>query len=193
MAEIPQPSLRVAFTPESTLAAIQELDYPVVLKPTTGSWGRLLARVNDRHAAESVLEHRQVLGNFPYHTQYVQAYVEKREGRDIRAFVLGGETLCAIYRTSSHWITNTALGGIASNCPVTPELDRLCQQTAAAIGEGILAIDVFETVDGLLINEVNHNMEFRNSIETTGVDIPTHVAEYAIQLARQNVSRREIS
>jgi [lysine-biosynthesis-protein LysW]--L-2-aminoadipate ligase len=190
-AGIPQPSVRFAFTPEATLKAIEELGYPVVLKPTTGSWGRLLARVNDRHAAESVLEHRQVLGNFPYHTQYVQAFIEKPEGRDIRAFVLGDETLCAIYRSSSHWITNTSQGGKASNCPITPELYDLCRQTSAAIGGGILAIDLFETEQGLLVNEVNHNMEFRNSIDPTGVDIPARIVSFTQPLVAKVQEMRE--
>ena len=129
-AGVPQPPARAAFDSESALAAIAELGYPAVLKPVTGSWGRLLARVNDRDAAEAVLEHRETLGGYTHQTIYAQAYVEK-PGRDIRAFVVGDGTICAIYRTSPHWITNTARGGQATNCPVTPELDALCQRAAA--------------------------------------------------------------
>src|SRR6476620_2288008 len=55
-AGLPQPRLRVAFAPETALAACDELGYPVVLKPPVGSWGRLLARVNDRATAEALLE-----------------------------------------------------------------------------------------------------------------------------------------
>jgi [lysine-biosynthesis-protein LysW]---L-2-aminoadipate ligase len=183
-AGIAQPETRVAFTPESALAAIEELGYPVVLKPIVGSWGRLLARVNDRDAAEAILEHKDVLGSYLHSIFYIQQYVAK-PGRDIRAFVVGDETICAIYRASSHWITNTARGGQASNCPVTPELDDLCQRTAQAVGGGVLAIDVLEDPDrGFLVNEVNHTMEFRNSIHTTGVDIPARVVDYVLQVGR---------
>ncbi len=52
---VPVPRAQVAFTPESALDAIEVLGYPAVLKPAVGSWGRLLARVNDREAAESIL------------------------------------------------------------------------------------------------------------------------------------------
>src|SRR5512134_2238876 len=55
-AGIPQPRNLVAFTPEAALEAIDRLGYPVVLKPVVGSWGRLLAKINDRDAAEAVLE-----------------------------------------------------------------------------------------------------------------------------------------
>ncbi len=185
-AGVPQPEVRVAFTAESALRAIEEFGYPVVLKPVVGSWGRLLARINDRDAAEAILEHKETLGSYQHGIFYIQQFI-KKPGRDIRAFVVGDETICAIYRASEHWITNTARGGQASNCPVTPELDTLCRQTAAAVGGGVLAIDVLEDPDrGFLVNEVNHTMEFRNSIHTTGVDIPARVVDYVLEVGTGN-------
>ena len=183
-AGLAQPRTRLAFTPESALAAMDELGYPVVVKPVVGSWGRLLARVNDRDAAEAVLEHKATLGSYQHSVFYIQEYIAK-PGRDIRAFVVGEETICAIYRNSSHWITNTARGGAAANCPVTPEIDAICQRAARAVGGGVLAIDLLEDpMRGLLVNEVNHTMEFRNSIDTTGVDIPGRVVDYVLRQAR---------
>ena len=180
-----QPQTRVAFTPESALQAIEELGYPVVLKPVVGSWGRLLARINDRDAAEAVLEHKDTLGSYQHSIFYIQKFVAK-PGRDIRAFVIGDDTIAAIYRSSSHWITNTARGGQASNCPITDELDVLCRSAATAVGGGVVAIDVLEDPDqGLLVNEVNHTMEFRNSIVTTGVDIPARVVDYVLNVGRE--------
>ncbi len=186
-AGVPTPKTKVAFTPESALEAIEELGYPVVLKPGVGSWGRLLSKINDREAAETVLEHKQVLGSYHHSIYYIQEYVEK-PGRDIRAFVVGDETICAIYRSSPHWITNTARGGAASNCPVTPELDELCLAGARAVGGGVVALDVFEDPDrGLLVNEINYTMEFRNSIDTTGVNIPAKVIDYTLQVAESGI------
>jgi [lysine-biosynthesis-protein LysW]--L-2-aminoadipate ligase len=106
--------------------------------------------------------------------------------RDIRAFVVGGETICAVYRSAKHWITNTARGGQAENCPVTPELAGLCQRAARAVGGGIVAVDVLEDPDhGLLVNEVNHTMEFRNSIDPTGVNIPDCIAAFCRRVAQE--------
>jgi [lysine-biosynthesis-protein LysW]--L-2-aminoadipate ligase len=179
-AGVPQPATRVAFDPETTMRALGKLGYPSVFKPVTGSWGRLLARVNDQDAAEAIIEHRQTLGDYNHHTYYIQQYIDK-PGRDIRAFVVGDRTICAIYRTSPHWITNTARGGQASNCPVTPDIDDLCRRAAQAVGGGVLAIDLLEDPDGqLLVNEVNHTMEFRNSSVPTGVNIPAEVVNYAL-------------
>lgn len=187
-ADVPQPAVRVAFTPEAALAAIEELGYPVVLKPVVGSWGRLVSKINDREAAEALLEHREVLGNFQQQIFYIQEYIAK-PGRDIRAFVVGSETIAAIYRASPHWITNTARGGLATDCPVTPELNALCVAAARAVGGGVLALDVLEDPErGLLINEVNHTMEFHSSVPVTGVDIPGAIIDYALTVAAGGVA-----
>jgi [lysine-biosynthesis-protein LysW]--L-2-aminoadipate ligase len=185
-AGVPQPEVEIALSPEAALEAVERIGYPAVLKPPVGSWGRLLARVNDRDAAEAIIEHKEVLGGINHQIFYVQEYVEK-PARDIRVFVVGTETICAIYRSSPHWITNTARGGQASNGPVTPDIADLCQRSALAVSGGmggILAIDILEDPQrGFLVNEVNHTMEFRNSITTTGVNIPEHIARLMFQVA----------
>src|SRR5216683_3839285 len=182
-AGVPSPRTLMAFTPESALRAIETLGYPVVLKPAIGSWGRLLAKISDRDAAEALLEHKETLGSYQHAIFYIQEYVDK-PARDIRSFVVGDETIGAIYRESDHWITNTARGGRARNCPVTPEIDQLSRAAARAVGGGVLAVDILEHADGLLVSEVNYTMEFRNSIETTGVDIPGRIVDYAAAVGR---------
>ena len=175
---IPTPRVLMAFEEESALLAIEAMGYPCVLKPVVGSWGRLLAKVENRHMAESLIEHKASLG-VNHQVFYIQEYIDK-PGRDIRAFVIGDETICAIYRSSENWITNTARGGVATNCPVTDEIADLCRRAARAVGGGLLALDLFETENGLTINEINHTMEFRNSIATTGVNIPEKMVNYVL-------------
>jgi [lysine-biosynthesis-protein LysW]---L-2-aminoadipate ligase len=188
-AGIPTPRTLLAFDAQETIRGIEMLGYPVVLKPTTGSWGRLLARINDRDAAEAVLEHQETLGSYQHHVHYIQEHIDKPQ-RDIRAFVVGERTICAIYRTSEHWVTNTARGAVASNCPVTPELNSLCVRASQAVGGGILAIDVLEDPErGLLVNEINATMEFRNSIAPTGVDIPNAMLDYVLSGVQEEALR----
>ncbi|MBN8658682.1 MAG: lysine biosynthesis protein LysX [Anaerolineae bacterium] len=182
---IPTPRVFMAFDEESALQAVEAMGYPCVLKPVVGSWGRLLAKVDNRHMAESLIEHKATLG-VNHQVFYIQEYIHK-PGRDIRAFVVGEECIAAIYRSSENWITNTARGGVATNCPVTPEIADLCQRAARAVGGGLLALDLFEDEDGFTINEINHTMEFRNSITTTGVNIPQKMVEYVLAVARERV------
>jgi [lysine-biosynthesis-protein LysW]--L-2-aminoadipate ligase len=192
-ASVPQPDVRVAFTPEAALAAIEEMGYPVVLKPVVGSWGRLVTKLNDRDAAEAILEHREVLGSYYHQIYYLQEYIRK-PGRDIRAYVVGDETIAASYRSSEHWITNTARGGEGSNCPVTPDLDAVCRAAARAVGGGVLAIDVLEDPDrGFLVNEVNHTMEFHSSVPATGIDIPGRVVDYTAEIGRRRLAQAALT
>ncbi len=186
-AGLPQPRTVVAYTPESALEAIEGLGYPVVLKPVVGSWGRLLAKINDRDAAEAILEHKATLGSYQHSVFYIQEFIQK-PGRDIRAFVTGDRTVCAIYRKSEHWITNTARGGEGEACPVTPELDEICLRAAQAVGGGVLAVDLIEHPErGLLVNEINHTMEFHTTVPVTGVDIPGLIVDYTLALARHQI------
>jgi [lysine-biosynthesis-protein LysW]---L-2-aminoadipate ligase len=179
---IPTPRVLMAFDETSAMAAVESLGYPCVLKPVIGSWGRLLAKVDDPYAAEAFIEHKATLG-VNHQVFYIQEYINK-PGRDIRAFVIGEEPICAIYRSSDNWITNTARGGVATDCPVTDEIADLCRRAAHAMGGGLLALDLFETENGLTINEINHTMEFRNSIATTGVNIPEKMVDYVLAQAR---------
>jgi len=184
-AGVPQPRNLVAFTPESALEAIECLGFPVVIKPVIGSWGRLLAKINDRDAAEALLEHKAVLGSIQHNIFYIQEYVLK-PGRDIRAFVVGDATITAIYRKSPHWITNTARGGEGEICPVTAELDEICQRASQAVGGGVLAVDLIEHPErGLLVNEINHTMEFHTAQPTTGIDIAGMIVDYVVGVAKR--------
>ncbi len=180
---VPTPRTRVAFTPQTALEVIEQMGYPVVLKPLNGSWGRLLAKINDRDAAETILEHKHTLGGYQHSIFYIQEYIDK-PGRDIRSFVVGGEVISAIYRHAPHWITNTARGGEATSCPITPQIEHISRGAAEAVGGGVVAVDILEAQDGrLLVSEVNHTPEFRNSIAPTGVDIAARIVDYALEVA----------
>lgn len=182
-AGVPQPRILAAFSTESALEAIECLGYPAVLKPVVGSWGRLLAKVNDRDAAEAILEHKSTLGSYQHSVFYIQEYIRK-PGRDIRAFVVGDQTITAIYRKSPHWITNTARGGEGEICPITPELEEICGKAAQAVGGGVLAVDVIEHPErGFLINEINHTMEFHTTQPLSGIDIGDLIVEYVVKVA----------
>ncbi|HOB10210.1 MULTISPECIES: lysine biosynthesis protein LysX [Acetomicrobium] len=184
IAGIPQPDYAVAFSLEGALKCVEKMGYPVVLKPPVGSWGRLLAKVNDRDALEAIVEHKLHLGS-QHSAIYIQKYVDKK-GFDIRATIIGDCPASAIRRCSDHWITNTARGGEAQNYPLTNDLKNLLIDVQRAIGGKMLAVDVFETDNGFLVNEVNGQPEFRSSHgEITGVDIAGKIVEMAWTLAKK--------
>ena len=195
MHNVPTAKVKTAYSEKAALAAIEEMGYPCVTKPAVGSWGRLISKIDNKTSAEAILEHKSVLGTYHHSIFYIQEYIKKPE-RDIRAFAIDGECIAAIYRHSKHWITNTARGGTASFCEITPEMQELCKKASEAIGPGIVALDIFEipkdpnnqdkpTEYKLIINEINHTMEFKNSITTSKVNIPLKMIEYLIKKAKE--------
>ncbi len=187
-ARVATPDSRIAFDPETALAALDELGYPAVIKPVNGSWARLVSRVRDRDEARQILEHREMLPNPVQHIYYLQHFVETfHNGRhsDVRAVVVGDELIAAIRRVSPNWPTNTARGATTENQPLTPELEDICLRAADAMGGGVLAMDLLRGPDGWMVHEVNHNLEFRNTIAPTGVDIPGRILQHVVAEARQ--------
>ncbi len=178
------PDWNVAFDEDSAVDASEDLGYPMVMKPIFGSWGRMVSKVNDREAAEGIIGHRKWMKNPLYSIYYNQDYVEKPE-RDIRSYVIDGEYIAAIYRKNEdHWITNTSRGGEATDCS-DEKVKEASLEAWESFGEGALAIDLFESDDSLLVNEVNPNMEFKNAQRVTGVDIAQKLVDYAIKEGKE--------
>jgi len=179
-AGIPQPEWRVATSPEGALKAAESIGYPVVFKPPVGSWGRLLAKISDREACEALVEHKSHMG--PAHSAYfIQEYVEKG-GFDLRAITIGGKAATLMKRSSSHWITNTARGATPEPHPMDAELEDLLIRTAKIIGGDFLAVDIFRTKAGWVINEVNGQPEFHGTVAATGIDVGKLMVQYAMDI-----------
>lgn len=184
-ADIPSPRTFVAFDIDAALDILEQLGYPAIIKPVFGSWGRLIALLKDPQSAKAILESRESMGAL-YQIYYIQEFVNKINNRDIRSFVIGDRVVAAIYRIAGkdEWRTNTALGGKAELCPVTPEIEELSLKTAKALGDGVYGIDILETSDNMLVNEVNHTMEYHTTVPLTGVDIPGMLIDYCLEIVK---------
>jgi [lysine-biosynthesis-protein LysW]---L-2-aminoadipate ligase len=183
-AGIKTPNAFTAFSPESAMSTLARMGYPAVIKPTIGSWGRLIALVRDTEAAKAIIEDREHM--FPiYHVYFFEEFV-KRPPRDIRAIVVGNAVIAAIYRYSSQgeWKTNMALGGYAKTCPITKELEDICIKATNAVGGNIVGVDLMESEEnGLIVHEVNNTTEFKNTVRVTGVDVPGLMIDYALKMS----------
>jgi [lysine-biosynthesis-protein LysW]--L-2-aminoadipate ligase len=182
-AGIPTPATQVAFTKDSALDVIEEFGYPCVLKPVIGSWGRLMAKIDSRNAAEAILEHKETLGHYEHKVFYIQEYVAK-PGRDIRVVVTDGEPVAAMARTSDHWLTNAARGGTVESFEIDDEVVDLVERAAGAVGDGLLGVDLMETgvtnggPSGLTVHEVNHLVEFKALNDAVDIDVPGRIVDW---------------
>jgi len=176
-AGVPTPATEVAFTKESALEAIESFGYPCVLKPVVGSWGRLMAKIDSRNAAEAILEHKETLGHYEHKVFYVQEFVEK-PGRDIRVLATDGEPVAAMARSSDHWLTNAAKGAETEHIEVDDQMRELVETASEAVGGGLLGVDLMETGDSYTVHEVNHTVEFKALDEVAEVDVPGTVVDW---------------
>jgi len=181
---VPTPRTVVALSPEAALRAVEEIGYPAVLKPAIGSWGRLMAKVDDAESAEQVIEHKSALGSPVHSVFYVQEFVPKPD-RDLRAFVVGDRVVAAMFRRSTAWRTNAARGASAEGAPLTPELADLALRAADAVGGGVLAVDLMESPRGLVVHEVNPTPEFKTLSAATGADIAGKIVDHAVEVGRR--------
>jgi len=172
----------IVFFNENLIDVVNQIleGYPLVLKPIYGSWGRLLSKINDKDSFETVLEHKKYLSAPYHHIFYVTKYIEK-PGRDIRVTIVGSEIICAVYRKNSHWISNTARGGIIEKCEINNDILNICKKIINCLGEGIIGVDIFESKDGYLVNEINHTVEFKNIQKTLNIDIGEKIIKYCLE------------
>ena len=181
---IPTPKTVIALSPEAALKALDRVGYPAVLKPAVGSWGRLMAKVSTPEEAEQILEHKTALPSPVHSVFYVQEFVAKPD-RDLRVFVVGSEAVAGMYRRSTDWRTNAARGATTQPLPITPELRELALRAAAAVGGGVLAVDLMESPNGLVVHEVNPTPEFKALTAATSVDIAGAIVDYAVGVGRR--------
>ena len=179
--KVPTPYATVAFSKDAAIEALETNGYPRVIKPTVGSWGRLISKLNDKDSAEGIIESRENM--YPiYQIHYLEEFV-KRPPRDIRAIMVGDKIVAAIYRTSGNgnWKTNMALGGIAEECKVTQEMEEMCIKAKHSVQGDIVGVDLMESDErGLVVHEVNNTTEYKNTVRVCGVDIPALMLDYAL-------------
>ena len=182
---VPTPDATVAFSKEAAIEALETQGYPKVIKPTVGSWGRLISKLNDKDSAEGIIESRENM--YPiYQIHYLEEFV-KRPPRDIRAIMVGDKIVAAIYRTSGNgnWKTNMALGGVAEPCKVTPEMEEMCIKAKNAVQGDIVGVDLMESEEkGLVVHEVNNTTEYKNTVRVCEVDIPLLMLNYAQKIEK---------
>ena len=172
---IKTPETSVSFSHDNALSTADNMGYPVVFKPASGSWGRMISLLENENIAETVFSMNDMVNENSY---YLQKYV-KRPPRDVRAIVVGDNISATIYRYSGEgWKTNLALGGKVEKA-VLPEsqLDILLR-VAHLFDPGIIGIDAMETDEGLVVHEINSRVEFKGASKVYGNKIINDIVQY---------------
>jgi RimK family alpha-L-glutamate ligase len=101
-----------------------------------------MTRVDDADVAYRVF-HALALERAVYYLQEALPH----DGRDLRAFVVGGRVLAAIERLGSSWRANLARGARARATDLSAEQERMCLDAADALGVDYAGVDLLRAAD----------------------------------------------
>ena len=186
-AGVPTPKTYVALDAESVFETAEKVGYPVVIKPFTGSWGRMVDIAKEPQTLGTIVEYRESMQSPVEHMYYIQEFV-KRPPRDIRLIVAGDEVIASVYRNApkGEWRTNVARGGTTTTFKLNKEIEDMTLRAAKAVGGGILGVDAMETKDhGYTIHEVNNTVEFKGAQASTEHRIAKKIVDYVIREAKR--------
>ena len=186
-AGVPTPKTYVALSSESVFETADKLGYPVVVKPFTGSWGRMVDIAKEPQTLGTIVEYRESMQSPVEHMYYLQEFV-KRPPRDIRLIVAGDEVIASVYRNAPEgdWRTNVARGGTTTGFKLNKEIEDITLRAAKAVGGGILGVDAMESKDqGYTVHEVNNTVEFKGAQAATEHRIAKKMIEYVIREAKR--------
>jgi RimK family alpha-L-glutamate ligase len=167
-AGLPTPATVVCERATDAMDAVRTMG-DVVIKPLFGSMGHGLVRVSDPDAALRVVRAlEQIRAVF-----YVQKAID-HDGRDVRAFVVGGRVLGAIERTAvaGDWRTNVSRGGVARPFSLPAAWADLAIRAAAVVGAEYAGVDLLPSRGGdVFVLEVNGIPGWEGLQRATGLDV----------------------
>ncbi|MGB2874079.1 MAG: RimK family alpha-L-glutamate ligase [Gaiellaceae bacterium] len=150
-----------------------DLDFPAVLKPRFGSWGRDVLLCRDRGELERSLETLSFRPWFRRTGVLVQELITPL-GYDIRLIVSGGRVVGAAQRIAApgEWRTNVALGATVVGMVPPPAAWKLALEAAAASGLDLVGVDLLPVGSkDFCVIELNGAVDFRPVYSFSGRNV----------------------
>jgi [lysine-biosynthesis-protein LysW]--L-2-aminoadipate ligase len=182
--DIPTPLTCVAFKSKSVIQAIEEeIKYPAILKPIIGSWGRLIAKLDDYNNAIGNLECREIMGNVLQKIYYIQEELGLQDPNiptDLRIFVIGEECVAAMgrFNPEDDFRSNIAIGGTAKKIDIDKEMAKLSLEASKAVNGEIVGVDLMRKEGKLSVIEINGTPQFRGISTSTKINIAEKIVDF---------------
>jgi RimK family alpha-L-glutamate ligase len=175
------------FIGENLEAAIDFVDEvgDVVIKPLIGARGMGSIRAEHRELTYRAMKFIHQLGQ----VLYVQEMIEK-PNRDIRAFVIGGKVIGAMYRyvpsgIDGEWRTNVHGGGEAEAMKLDPDYEECAIKTAEILNLDYTGVDIIETPEGPCVIEANAAPSWSALSRVTGIDVAGLIVDRLVEQTGQ--------
>ncbi len=156
---------------------LPELEFPLVLKPRFGSWGRDVFLCPDRSSLGRRLGEVEGRQWFRRHGALAQVYVPHGD-RDLRLLVAGSRVVGATVRIAApgEWRTNVSLGGRLEPALPPPAARAVAAAAARAIGSDLVGIDLLpDGVGGYVVLELNGAVDFDYRYELPAGDLCSEI------------------
>ena len=149
---------------------------PLVIKLLQGSQGAGVVLAPTQKAAEAVISAFQQL-NANY---LVQEFIAEADGRDIRAFVVGGKVVAAMERSAppGDFRSNLHRGGTAKKLKLTKRERQVAIDAAKAMNLNVAGVDLIRAKRGPLVLEVNSSPGLEGIENTTGVKVADKIIDF---------------
>jgi len=180
---LPVPRTMLTEEPQEALETVSRWGC-VVIKPIIGSRGIGSMKIDNPDLAYYIVSYLMSYG-YPL---YIQEYIEKKDNRDIRAFVVGERVVAAMYRvaTSGSWKTNIAQGAKPEPARLSSELEEAAIKATRVLGLHYAGVDIGEkTSGGYTIFEVNAMPAWRGLYQATNVDPAKYIVEYILERVKK--------
>lgn len=176
---IPVPKTMLAKFPLNIESIEREFNYPIVIKPVSGSEGKGVFLCENRTQLEDLVNLMEVSKD-PNVNLIIQEFISFSKGKDIRVFVIGGRAIGAMIRIAQRekWKANVSAGGDVAPFNLNPALEWLATESAKVIGLDIAGVDILFQDDHYIVNEVNSSPGFKGFERATGINVPEKIFEY---------------
>ncbi len=188
-AGLPTPETVVCESIDDAMDAFRAMG-DVIVKPLFGSMGLGMVRVSDEDSAWRVFRALEAIRGVYYLQRAVGQgkgqegaadVLGEREGRDVRAFVVGDRVIGAIERSAPGWRTNVARGGRARAFELPSEWCAMALRAARAVGAEYAGVDLLPADDGTVyVLEVNGIPGWRGLQQATSIDVAAAIVDHLL-------------
>ena len=156
----------------------KSLNYPIIVKTLSGSFGAGVFLVEDRKQLRQLMRMAEITK--PSYNIIIQEFIEDSYGKDLRVFVLNGKVVGCMMRqsTDDDFRANITRGGEGIPYQITEEIEFLSGECSRLLNLDIAGVDLLFNNGSYSICEVNSSPGFEGMDRFCKTNIAEQIVTY---------------
>ncbi|MCE2613704.1 RimK family alpha-L-glutamate ligase [Flavobacteriaceae bacterium D16] len=182
--QIPIPETLFSVNPDNIEEQIKILGgTPVVIKLQEGTHGLGVILAETKKSAKSIIDTFYKMDT----SILIQKFITEANGEDIRIFVVGGQVIASMKRTSpvEDFRSNVHRGAGTASVKISDKEQHIALEAAKYLGLGVAGIDLIRSRKGPLLLEVNASPGLHGIETTTGINVAREIVRYVEKQSRK--------